>query len=259
MNVLIEIYGLIDPITQELRYVGKSKNSEKRLIKHISERNLRDTYKDKWLRKLYNKKLKPEILIIDCVEEKEWQFWEIHYISYFKSIGCRLTNGTKGGDQPPSTKGRKHSEESKIKMSLTKKGKKIPWLNKGFRSEKHKNNLSMSLKGRKSEKKGKKYEEIYGLEKADKLKNKLKKIHKGLFSGKNHPMYGRHHTEETKNRLSEFFTKKVIQKDLNNNVIQKFKSIKDASEKTGISECVIKYNCQGKNKKIKNFKWEYGE
>lgn len=256
---MIEIYGLIDPMTQELRYIGKSKNSKKRLIKHISERNLRETYKDRWLRKLYDQNLKPEIIIIDNVEEHEWEFWEIHYISYFKSIGCKLTNGTKGGDQPPSTKGRKHTEESKIKMSLSKKGKSIPWLNNGFRTESHKKNLSKSLTGKKSEKKGKKYEEIYGIDVANELKNKLKKIHTGQFLGEKHPMFGKHHSEETKKKLSKFFTKKVIQKDLNDNIIKKFNSLKEASKETGISECVIKYNCQGKNKNIKNFKWEYGK
>lgn len=30
MDKIVEIYGLIDPITQELRYIGKSKNSKKK-------------------------------------------------------------------------------------------------------------------------------------------------------------------------------------------------------------------------------------
>ena len=56
-----------------------------------------------------------DIIIIDIVDQTEWQYWEKFYISYYKFIGCKLTNGTNGGDQPPSTKGRKHTEESKLK------------------------------------------------------------------------------------------------------------------------------------------------
>jgi len=32
-------------------------------------------------------------------------------------------------------------------------------------------------------------------------KQKMRKSHKGLQSGKNHPMYGRHHTEKTKEKI----------------------------------------------------------
>lgn len=160
---VIYIYGLVDPITTELRYVGKSINPINRLKKHISERNIHDSYKDRWVRKLNDKKLKPELFIIDEVDEGEWVFWERHYIGYFKTIGCRLTNGTNGGDEPPSTKGRKHKEESKMKMSKTKSGKPIPWLNNGPRTEEHQKNLSKSLKGKKSPNKGKVFSEEYRL------------------------------------------------------------------------------------------------
>lgn len=133
------IYGLIDPKTNELRYIGKSINPKVRLRKHISERNNHDSYKDRWVRKIYNSGFKPELIIIDEVLKSEWQFWEQHYIAYYKMLGSKLTNGTIGGDQPPSTKGRKHRDESKKKMSESKKGKPIPWLNNGKpRSKTHK-------------------------------------------------------------------------------------------------------------------------
>jgi group I intron endonuclease len=156
------IYGLIDPITNQLRYVGKSINPKNRLRKHISERNLHDSYKDRWVRKLYNLDLRPELIIIDVInnETDDWRFWEVFYISYFKSIGCNLTNGTLGGDQPPSTKGRKQSLETRTKMSKSKSGKPPAWWVPGtIRSEEHKQNLSKSCKGRVSPNKGKKYSE----------------------------------------------------------------------------------------------------
>lgn len=42
--------------------------------------------------------LKPIIEIIDEVPVSEWEFWEIYWISQFKTWGFDLTNGTEGGD-----------------------------------------------------------------------------------------------------------------------------------------------------------------
>ena len=257
MNKIVFIYGLFDPLTNELRYVGKSINPIIRLRKHISERNLHDSYKDRWLRKLYGINLKPELIIIDEVCLSNWQFWESFYIEYFKSIGCRLTNGTLGGDQPPSTKGRKHTEYSKEKMSKTKKGKPIPWLNNGdVRTQKHIDNLSKSLKGRKSERLGKTYEQLYG-DDSDRLKKKLSESHIGIQAGENHPMFNKHHSDETRNKLSKHFSKPVIQLSLNNEYINEYESAKIAEEKTGVPFYTIKNICNGRIKKSKQYKWRY--
>jgi len=222
---MVHIYGLIDPTTNQLRYVGKSVDINRRYRRHINERFIHDSYKDRWIRKLVNKNHFPELLIIDEVQEDEWEFWERHYISYFKCIGCLLTNGTDGGDQPPSTKGRKHTEESKNKMSKAKKGKPIPWLNNGqSRTKSHKQNLSKSLKGRISPNKGKKF---------------TKEWKKNLSVG--------HNSQK----------KRVKQLDLNGELLQIWESI-SLPQKTlkirHISEC-----CK-KNKYYKTaggFKWEY--
>jgi group I intron endonuclease len=156
------IYVLIDPISNQIRYVGKTTNIKRRVQRHINERFLHDSYKDRWIRKLINDNFYPEIEMIDEVPKNNWGYWEQFYISYFKFLGCSLTNGTIGGDAPPSTKGRKHTIESKIKMSNTKKGRPIPWLNNGSeRTDKHKENLSKSCKGRKSPNKGNTYSDEF--------------------------------------------------------------------------------------------------
>lgn len=249
MSNIVYIYGLIDPTTKELRYIGKSISPTSRLRKHISERHVHDSHKDRWIRKLVNANIKPELMIVDIVSEDEWAFWEIFYISYFNDLGVRLTNGTIGGDQPPSTKGRKHTEESKRKMSEAKKGKKIPWLNnEKERTQEHKDNLSKSLKGRVSVNKGKTF--------SDEYRKKLSDTHIGLYVGEKHPMYGKHHTEETKNKLSEHFSLKVVQLSLSGDFIRIWDSIKEAqigvNIKNGISNC-----CQGKQKTAAKYKWKY--
>lgn len=100
---MIKIYSLHHPITGELRYIGKTKESNliKRLQSHISAAKTRtNRYKCiNWIKSLYKDYLIPEIYLIDEVLEEEWAFWEIFYINYFKSIGCRLTNTTNGGDR----------------------------------------------------------------------------------------------------------------------------------------------------------------
>lgn len=157
---LVYIYGLVENKKNILKYVGKTTDIKRRIRRHITERFLHDSHKDRWIKKLINNNETIDIIILDEVPKSDWQYWEKFYISYYKYIGCELTNSTNGGDQPPSTKGRKHTEESKLKMSKTKKGKPIPWLNNGKeRTEEHKKNLSKSLKGRQSPNKNKKFDE----------------------------------------------------------------------------------------------------
>ena len=52
----------------------------------------------------------------------EVDFWEMHYISLYKSWGFDLKNGTIGGE---GGTGLKHTEETKMKMSLMRKGKQL--------------------------------------------------------------------------------------------------------------------------------------
>jgi hypothetical protein len=173
------------------------------------------------------------------LKKDNWIFWEIHYISYFKSIGCRLSNLTKGGDNPPNNKGRKRtqeeilkisnaqkgikkSDESRKKMSEAKKGKPILHLNNGKpRTEEHKKNLSLSLKGRVSINKGKKF------------------------------------SKEFREKLSQSSTckKKIKQITINGEFIRTWDSISDAKKELKIlhiSEC-----CLHKIKSAGGYKWEY--
>jgi len=148
-------------------------------------------------------------------------------------------------------------------MSETKKGKAIPWLNNGeVRSQEYRDNLSESCKGRVSEKKGKSYEEIYGEKGAVMIRKKMSEAHIGVYSGENHPMYGKNHSDETKKLLSDAFSIPVIQLTKGGEFIKEWESVKAAQEgvniKSGISNCT-----KGKQKTAAGFKWkkkyDYGE
>ena len=138
------IYSLSDPITNEVRYIGKTNNLSKRLIGHLYDSKSFNHYTARWIRSLKEKGFKPKIESIDYVGVEEWEFWEIHYISLFKSWGFRLTNGTDGGDgRSPGfivseetrkklshtawNKGISCSEETKLKLSIALKGSKGYW------------------------------------------------------------------------------------------------------------------------------------
>lgn len=121
---MVTIYTLTDPITKEVRYIGKTKRSLRdRMYSHTSNHKLNNekSYKNSWILSLKKKGFIPTIEILDIVEENNWEFWEQFYIGLFKSWGFRLTNMTKGGEGSNGGKGclgYKHTEEAKRKISI---------------------------------------------------------------------------------------------------------------------------------------------
>ena len=62
------------------------------------------------------------------------------------------------------------------------------------------------------------------------------------------------HGTRTK-RIAEKRFKKVIQLDLNNNVLSEFESMKQAERETGVLVCNISSCCSGRSKSAGGFKW----
>ena len=82
------VYGIVDPITSELRYVGQTINYNKRKGEHLykAKTNRTSNHLYNWLGKLIANNVKPEFIIIDKVPIESLDYWEVFYISYFKSI-----------------------------------------------------------------------------------------------------------------------------------------------------------------------------
>lgn len=130
------IYGVIDPVTNECRYVGKTVDLKNRIRKHLYTSRVQCVnHKDYWIRSVVNKGVDPIFIELEVVPKGVgWEEYERFWISYLKVLGARLCNHTSGGGglsghvQSEETKrrralnwvGRKHSEESKRKMSETK-------------------------------------------------------------------------------------------------------------------------------------------
>lgn len=126
MNRTCYNYMLIDPSTQEARYVGKAVDIEERLAEHLKPSNLEAfTHKNNWIKQVLAGGFKPEITILETHDSDEEAFAaEKFWIAYFRSIGVRLTNSTDGGEG--STGAKRSAETRKL---LSDKAKLRDWSN----------------------------------------------------------------------------------------------------------------------------------
>lgn len=136
------IYVLIDPITNMVRYVGKANNVSQRYRAHLNRARKHQIHKANWIKQLRELGLKPIIEVIDIVPITEWVYWESFWIAQMKAFGFDLLNYTNGGDGctfanqtsfkkgHKSWLGKKHTEETKNKISENSYSKGKPSINR---------------------------------------------------------------------------------------------------------------------------------
>ena len=122
------IYGLADPRTGMLRYVGWSSSGFDRPKARHSALCRR------WEKSLESKDLQKEIVVFqefpDLTDDEANETMgrlETGWIAYFRSMGIKLLNMTDGGE---GTMGRRLSEETKQRMSEERKGAGNPMFGK---------------------------------------------------------------------------------------------------------------------------------
>jgi group I intron endonuclease len=221
------IYKLIDPISNDIRYIGLTFNTLKqRLGSHLRETG--KSHKCNWIKKLKSNGLKP---IIESVEDNissydECCLREIYYIDYYKKIGCNLTNSASGGN-----KNKKMSDETKRKMSESAKSRTF----KLVHTNKSKKTLSERTK-----------ERFQKEEERDKLRISNKR-------------YEDSKTEEQKlnDILIQKTSKSVFQYDKDMNLICEYPSIKYAAKKNDISFSNISKCCKHKVVMVSGFVWRF--
>jgi group I intron endonuclease len=214
------IYLLKDPISNEVRYVGKSDNPDKRFKEHIKKAKYSKTHKNNWILSLKDNGLIPILEIIDQVPSNECGFWEQHWIDQMKSWGFSLTNIANGGvggnlglvvnrKISEKKKGIKFSLETINKMKIAAKNRKL--------SDIGRKNLSISR------------------------------------MGKGNSMYGKKRPESSKHY------RKVIQLDENNNVIKIWSGLTLASKELRINRCTISDVCNNRRWRntAGGYKWKY--
>lgn len=137
IRLTVTIYGLIDPRTGEIRYVGKAIDPEKRLRGHMRERGV--THKAKWIQALKRLGLRPILRILEEIHDSndlDWQQREVFWIASLRQNGCPLTNLDGGGrlgkcisndtrDKiSAANKGKRRSAEARAQMTLSRTGRK---------------------------------------------------------------------------------------------------------------------------------------
>ena len=119
----VYIYGLADPITEVIFYVGKSVEPRRRHRAHIANARtgVRGAKYD-WIRGLG---AEPNLVILDKVSKVSWQFHERFWIDRWRDLNPLLTNVTPGGEGIDSetasriNEGRRLPEESRLKIGAS--------------------------------------------------------------------------------------------------------------------------------------------
>ena len=116
------IYGLVDPGTKEVRYVGKSSYGLKRPKEHFKPSNYltQQNHKAHWIKKLKSEGKQPDIVVLKtATSEEELNQLEINTIKYYRDQGLKLTNGTDGGEGSlgwlPTEENKKNMSKSRVK------------------------------------------------------------------------------------------------------------------------------------------------
>jgi len=203
----VYIYALIDPLTNEVRYIGKTNNKKRRIWEHNNESKLKRTHKEKWIQSLKNKGAEPIFDIVDIVQLVEWQFWEKHYMSLYKSWGFDLVNGAEGGIGGSGMRGRKHSAESIEKIKMANKGKVF-----GHMSEELKKKISDANRGERHY--------FYGKHHSEESKKNMSQSHIGVK-----------HSKETKEKISNNSARYWLGKEFTEEMKEKMSKTRKESEK----------------------------
>lgn len=251
---MYQIY-LITNLINNKKYVGQTKKSKgyiRRFNSHIksSYSNRQDrklTYLHQSIKYYGEENFKVE-LIEDNIPEEEIDAREIFWIDYYKTYyiynkGYNMTLGGQG------THGYKFNDNDKKKISNSSKQF---W--EDLKKDEVKYNEFVNMRR----------ERQLGMKFSDEHRKKLSDLAKKRVGDKN-SFYGKHHTEEAKNKIKQGKTKKVGMFDLDGNLIREFESLTDAAKFIiSIGKCKsmcclgrISKICNGIDKTAYGYIWKF--
>jgi hypothetical protein len=227
------IYGLVCPISNEIRYIGKSDNPRKRLQEHLDER--RRNHRGNWIQSLRAQGLAPTLIILEETDTDLWQECERWHIAAARAQGHRLTNQTNGGEGG-GILGRVLSATTRERIAAALRGRKrSPAANEKITAYQRQKRVSDVTRQRISEARK-------GIQFSEETIEKLR-----------HASTGNIQSDESLAKRS----KRVLQYDLDGNFIQEWPSV-NAVERAGISHAAtIIACCKGKYRQAGGFIWRY--
>lgn len=206
------------------------------------------------------------IIWANYLTEEEAKRWEIRLIALFKTNCCKYNhppygyNLTDGGD---GSHGTIRSKETKAKLSaLAKERFKDPKNNPMYgkrHSEETKRKISEIHQGKYDGNKNPMYGRPWWDENTPQEKIDEWKKHKSeASSGENNPNYGVKCTEEKRTKLiqSNPNTQAVVHIDLDGNVIEEYRSKREANRKTGINRKILGAYCRGEKSPTDGTVWK---
>jgi group I intron endonuclease len=191
-EIIIECYDVKKLNELEKKYISENHNGYNvakggdggdTISNHPNRETLRENISKFHKGKILSEEHKEKISEAHKGKTKDWA----------KDTAKKMSEGNKG--KPSKLKGSELSEEHKEKISEGNKGKRK------FFTEEHKQNISKSNKGNINPNKGKTYEEIMGVEKAQEFKKRQSEMRKGRVV-----------SEETKKKISEYHKNKKNEK-----------------------------------------------
>lgn len=262
---IIYIYILIDPLTNDIRYVGKTTNLARRLNAHINRAKQNKYHSARWINSLIQKDLKPIMTTIEECNEDNWEEREIYWISYYRKL-FDLTNILDGGGHSATygRLGKLWSEEQRVNNRKARLGMNVNHTDEG------KKNRADGIRKYCNENKKKVFQ--YSLD-GEFIKEWDSAVDAGLELNIAHSnitkvckcegkragnfIWSYELKEITKYENKKPITKQILQIDVNDKIINEFEGTTEASSITKISRTAI-INClSGKSKSSGGFNWEY--
>lgn len=123
----VEIYGLYDPESWELRYIGKANNSAKRLKTHIYESRREKRPVCLWVAGLIAGGKAPGLEVLETVLAAEWKAAERRLIAEHRKT-ANLLNLAPGGDMPSMSLEQRTQAGIRLNEQMRKNPARLEWV-----------------------------------------------------------------------------------------------------------------------------------